>query len=113
MPSDIIAELPVIPAAINLVIDISELPINAAIMTSFEPDAILCPHHFRGNYSRYKTKPQHLFRVVALFGRVRLAFSKLLLTVQKLPLLTKKSAHLILENLECSFNHIGVIFSVS
>jgi len=43
MPSDIIAELPVTDAATNLVIDISELPINAAIMTSFEPDAIFCP----------------------------------------------------------------------
>jgi hypothetical protein len=51
MPSDIIAELPVTDAAINLVIDISELPINAAIMTRFEFDAIFCPHQFRAQYT--------------------------------------------------------------
>jgi hypothetical protein len=39
--SDIIAELPVIEAAANLVTDIRALPINAAIMTNFEPDAML------------------------------------------------------------------------
>jgi len=61
MPSDIIAELPVTDAAINLVIDISELPISAAIMTSFEPDAIFCPHQFRGNYIPCESKPQQLF----------------------------------------------------
>jgi hypothetical protein len=60
MPSDIIAELPVTDAAINLVIDISEFPINAAIMTSFEPDAIFYPHQFRGNYIPCKSKPQQL-----------------------------------------------------
>ena len=63
MPSDIIAELPVTDAAINLVIDISELPINAAIMTSFEPDAILIPSKYRGNYISCKLKPQQLFVV--------------------------------------------------
>jgi hypothetical protein len=52
MPSDIIAELPVIDAATNLVIDISELPISAAIMTSFEPDAIFYPHKFRATISQ-------------------------------------------------------------
>jgi hypothetical protein len=41
MPSDIIAELPVNAAAPNLVTEINELPINAAKMTAFEPDAIL------------------------------------------------------------------------
>jgi hypothetical protein len=51
MPSDIIAELPVTDAAINLVIDISELPINAAIMTSFEPDAIFCPQNISATIS--------------------------------------------------------------
>ena len=48
--------LPVIDTAINLVIDISELPISAAIMTSFEPDAIFCPQQFRGNYIPCKRK---------------------------------------------------------
>jgi hypothetical protein len=33
------AELPVIDAAINFVIEIAELPIKAAIMTFLEPDA--------------------------------------------------------------------------
>jgi len=68
MPSDIMAELPVIDAAINLVIDISELPINAAIMTSFEPDAIFCPQQFRGNYISCKSKPQQLFVVITYYG---------------------------------------------
>jgi hypothetical protein len=40
MHSDIIAALPVIVAAINLVTDINRLPTSAAIMTFFEPDAI-------------------------------------------------------------------------
>jgi hypothetical protein len=65
MPSDIIAELPVTDAAINLVTDISALPISAAIMTRFEPDAIFCPQQFQRNYIPCKQKPQQLFVVRA------------------------------------------------
>jgi hypothetical protein len=39
MPSESMAELPVIEAAINLVIEIAVLPIKAAKMTFFDPDA--------------------------------------------------------------------------
>ena len=40
MPSDIIAELPVIADAINFVIEISALPANAAKMIFLEPEAM-------------------------------------------------------------------------
>ena len=40
IPSDNIAELPVMLAAINFVIEISALPISAAIIIFFDPEAI-------------------------------------------------------------------------
>jgi hypothetical protein len=42
IPSDSIAELPVIKAAVNFVIAIRVLPISAAIITLVDPDAIEC-----------------------------------------------------------------------
>jgi hypothetical protein len=41
MPSENMAELPVITAAMNLVTAMSELPIRAATMTVLDPDAII------------------------------------------------------------------------
>ena len=40
IPSDNIAELPVMLAATNFVMEISALPINAAIIIFFDPEAI-------------------------------------------------------------------------
>ena len=74
---EIFAELTVIDAATNLVIDISELPISAAIMTSLDPDASFYSHQFRGNYSRYKSKPQLLFSIKTPFmKRVKIALGR-------------------------------------
>ena len=53
MPSDSIAELPVIEAATNLVIAISVLPANAARMTGFEPDAMCFSRKSGGYYSSF------------------------------------------------------------
>ena len=41
MPSESIAELPVIEAAMNLVTEISEFPINAAIITFLDSAAAM------------------------------------------------------------------------
>jgi len=89
MPSDIIAELPVTDAAINLVTDISALPISAAIMTFFEPDAIFCPHHY------LPAGPFHLLwndTLAESRKRARPDYFRNMLTVTLISLMTESSS---------------------